>query len=87
MHCGTDTNGADERNVLPRLENLEGRNRHDIQRRLKDATGRQFEKGEESFKVLGQLSPDMLEQHLPSFAARVEFSTKSWEVDGVTNYS
>ena len=54
-------------NTLPPLVNLEARSRQDIQRRLERATDRQYQKGEESFKILGQLNPDKLAELLPSF--------------------
>ena len=54
--------------ALPPLEDLERRRRQDVLYRLRMATGNRYEKGEESFKVLGTLNPDTLEQHLPSFA-------------------
>ena len=54
-------------NILPPLVNLEARSRHDVQRQLERATDRQYQKGEESFKILGQLNPDTLAEFLPSF--------------------
>lgn len=54
-------------NSLPPLQNLEARSRNDVQSQLERATNRQYQKGEESFKVLGELNPGTLEQYLPSF--------------------
>ena len=54
-------------NALPPLDDLENRSPQDVLDRLRRATGNRYEKGDESFKVLGTLNPDTLEQHLPSF--------------------
>ena len=54
-------------NALPPLVNLESRSRQDVFNRLRRATGNRYRKGDESFRVLGMLNPDTLEQHLPSF--------------------
>ena len=54
-------------NALPPLVNLEGRSRQDVQSRLERATDQQYQKGEESFTILGQLNPDTLSGLLPSF--------------------
>ena len=54
-------------NILPPLENLEERSRRDVQSQLERATDRQYQKGEESFRVLGTLNPVTLAEHLPSF--------------------
>ena len=54
-------------NILPPQVNLEARSRQDVHRRLERATDRQYKKGEESFKILGQLNPDELAELLPSF--------------------
>ena len=56
--------------VLPPLVNVESRARHDVQTRLENATARcsnAYAKGRRSFEVLGELDPDMLKPHLPSF--------------------
>ncbi len=55
---------------LPPLNDLEARDRHDVQDRLAHATREctnAYAKGKRSFEVLGKLSPAVLEQHLPSF--------------------
>ena len=56
--------------ALPPVQNMEQRNRHHILRALqddsKDCPGT-YAKGPKSFELLGKLSPDVLEQHLPSF--------------------
>ena len=54
-------------NALPPLDALESRNPQDVFNRLKNGTNNQFDKGEESFKILGQLNPDTLAELLPSF--------------------
>ena len=54
-------------NALPPLDVLENRSPQDIFNRLKNGTNNQFDKGEESFKILGQLNPDTLAEYLPSF--------------------
>ena len=56
--------------ALPPLDNLEGRSRQDVQDRLESATRHcpvPYSKGRNSFEILGKLSPDVLEQRLPSF--------------------
>jgi hypothetical protein len=50
---------------------LEQRPRHAIQDQLVHATRNcknAYKKGKRSFDLLGKLSPDVLQQHLPSFA-------------------
>ncbi len=54
-------------NALPSTVNLENRHRNDVLRALQNATNSRYKKGEESFTILGNLNPDTLEQHLPSF--------------------
>ena len=54
-------------NQLPPLTNLESRSRQDVQSQLRRATESRYSKGVESFKILGELNPDTLERHLPSF--------------------
>ncbi len=54
-------------NALPPLDALESRSSQDVFNRLKNGTNNQFDKGEESFKILGQLNPDTLAEYLPSF--------------------
>ena len=56
--------------ALPALNNLEARNRENIQRGLYNATRRcsaRYEKGPQSFTTLGKIRPDVIQQHLPSF--------------------
>ena len=55
-------------NALPPLDALESRSRQDVFNRLRNATGNQFDKGEESFRALGRLNPKTIEPLLPSFA-------------------
>lgn len=55
---------------LPALNNLEFRQREDVQKALKQATrncSNRYEKGRRSFEIIGKLNPDAIE-HLPSFA-------------------
>ena len=57
--------------ALPPVQNMEQRDRHDILRALQDASKdcrEPYAKGPKSFEVLGKLNPDVLDQHLPSFA-------------------
>ena len=54
-------------NALPPLTDLESRSGEYVFNCLRRATGERYEKGEESFRVLGALNPDTLEEHLPSF--------------------
>ena len=56
-----------KRERVPPLDALESRNPQDVFNRLKNGTNNQFDKGEESFKILGQLNPDTLAELLPSF--------------------
>jgi Domain of unknown function (DUF4276) len=56
--------------ALPPLVNIESRARHDIQASLVKATEKcsnASAKGKRSFEVLGELDPDVLKPHLPSF--------------------
>ena len=56
--------------ALPPLDNLENRDRHDVQDRLVHATRRctnAYKKGKRSFEILTKLTPDTLGKHLPSF--------------------
>jgi hypothetical protein len=60
--------------ALPPLDNLEGRNRHDVQANLVHASrncANAYAKGKRSFVVLAELDPAVLEQHLPSFVRAV----------------
>ncbi|NQU06466.1 MAG: DUF4276 family protein [Calditrichaeota bacterium] len=55
---------------LPPLNNLENRDRHDVQDRLKEATKdctNNYEKGKRSYETLEKLDPAILGDHLPSF--------------------
>ena len=55
--------------LLP-LDNLENRGRQDVLTSLERATRNchaSYTKGPKSFEVLGKLSPEILEQYLPSF--------------------
>ena len=57
--------------ALPPLNDLERRDRGDVQEKLAHATrdcSNTYAKGKRSFEILGKLSPAILEQHLPSFA-------------------
>jgi len=59
-----------QESALPPLENLEQRNRHDVQDRLIRATrdcSNPYEKGKRSFEIIGKLNPDTLQELLPSF--------------------
>ncbi len=56
--------------ALPSLDDLEGRVRGDVQNALADATRNcpgPYTKGPKSFQIVGQLNPDAIEPHLPSF--------------------
>lgn len=57
--------------ALPALTDMESRNRHAVQDALSTATrgcNNAYEKGKRSFIILGQLSPEEIRRHLPSFA-------------------
>ncbi len=56
--------------ALPPLVNVESRTRHDVQTRFVNATEKcsnAYAKGKRSFEVLGELDPEVLKPHLPSF--------------------
>jgi hypothetical protein len=56
--------------ALPPLQNLEDRDRHDVQNKLVHASrqcSNAYAKGSKSYEILGKLSPRVLEQFLPSF--------------------
>ncbi len=56
--------------ALPPLTEMEQRARDDIQNSLIQATRRcsnSYRKGKRSFEILGKLSPEVLDEHLPSF--------------------
>jgi hypothetical protein len=56
--------------ALPPVQNLEQRNRHDVQDRLTHATrncSNAYSKGKRSFEILGKLTPELLARSLPSF--------------------
>jgi hypothetical protein len=60
--------------ALPPLVNVESRERHDVQNRLVNATAmcsNSYAKGKRSFEVLGELDPEALKPHLPSFVRMV----------------
>ena len=66
QHYGHDL----QESALPPLENLEQRNRHEVQENLKHATRKcsnAYQKGKRSFEVLGKLNPATLETHLEAF--------------------
>ena len=65
-HYGTEL----QTTALPRLVNLENRQRHDVQDKLVHATRNctnAYAKGKRSFEILAKLAPATLEAHLPSF--------------------
>lgn len=56
--------------ALPPLVGLELRSRHDVQKQLIHATrncSNAYSKGKRSFEILAKLTPDTLEEYLPSF--------------------
>jgi hypothetical protein len=56
--------------ALPPLANVESRPRHDVHNKLVNATEKYsnaYAKGKRSFEVLGELDPEALKTHLPSF--------------------
>jgi hypothetical protein len=56
--------------ALPPLQNLESRQRHEIQDALAQATrncAAPYQKGRKSFEILSKLTPSILAKHLPSF--------------------
>ena len=64
------TIACQQESALPSLYQLEQRARHDVQGKLMDATRNcknAYSKGKQSYLVLGELDPDVLKKHLPSF--------------------
>ncbi len=60
-----------QKSALPALVDLESRARGQVQDALVHATrgcSNKYRKGKRSFKLLGELTPDTLTTHLPSFA-------------------
>lgn len=60
--------------ALPPLEDMEERDRHDIQDALVHATRtckNAYMKGKRSFEILGKLEPGALKPHLPSFRRNI----------------
>lgn len=56
--------------ALPPLVALEARERHDVYDKLAHATrncSNAYKKGELSFEILAKLTPEVLDEHLPSF--------------------
>ena len=53
---------------LPALHGIEDRNRRDVFNSLRRATNNRYAKDKVSFELLGNLNPDALAEHLPSFA-------------------
>lgn len=64
-------NALNEGALLP-LKGLEQRDRRQVQEALERATGRQYQKGKRSFRILASLSPVTLGQHLPYFRRLIE---------------
>jgi len=61
--------------ALPPLEDMERRDRHEIQDALVHATRHcknAYQKGKKSFAILTKLEPDALKPHLPSFRRNLE---------------
>jgi len=59
-----------QESALPPLVNLENRGRQEVQDKLEHATRNcqnGYGKGARSFEIFGRLTPEALEQHLPSF--------------------
>jgi hypothetical protein len=59
-----------QNSAMPPLANLETRDRHYIQDALTHATrncSNAYTKGKRSFEILAKLTPEVLDQHLPSF--------------------
>lgn len=66
LHYGAEL----QESALPALNDLEQRNRHDVQEKLIRATRNcknAYSKGKQSYQILSELNPDVLSQHLPSF--------------------
>ena len=56
----------DERR-LPSLSGIESKTPDEVYEALRRATGNGYSKGRVSFELLGELDPNVLQQHLPSF--------------------
>ena len=68
-----------QENALPSLQQMEARNRHEVQDALAHATRNcknQYTKGRRSFEALGKLNANTLKQHLPSFDRAVRILDK-----------
>ena len=68
------------KSALPPLTNVESRSRHDVQTRLARATEKcsnAYAKGKRSFEILGELDPEELKPHLPSFVRMVRILKKN----------
>jgi hypothetical protein len=66
--------------ALPPLTNIESRARHDVQIKLVTATKKctnAYAKGKRLFEVLGELDPEMLKPHLPSFVRVLRILNKN----------
>jgi hypothetical protein len=62
--------GTLQESALPPLSGIEGRNRHDIQDQLMQATRnttQPYSKGKVSFDLVGELNPEVLKDHLVAF--------------------
>lgn len=61
-----------QESALPALDGLEGRAKADVQQALEHATrecgrDREYKKGKRSFRLIAELDPLVLEEHLPHF--------------------
>lgn len=72
--------------ALPALNNLEGRAKDDVQQALEDATrecgrDRKYNKGRRSFRLIAELDPSALKEHLPHFVELCNVLDKNLDVD------
>ncbi len=66
--------------ALPPLVCVESRARHDVQTGLENATEKcsnAYAKGKRSFEILGELDPEVLKPHLPSFVRMLRILDES----------
>jgi hypothetical protein len=67
-----------QESALPSLQNLEKQDRKDILDKLETASNNKYQKGEHSFSVLAEVSPDELKKYLPAFVRMLAILEQKW---------